>query len=44
MDFINIIYDEETEEVVGYEYIEDFELTPLQQRALRSLTGNSLLN
>ena len=41
MDFINVIYNEETAEVEGFEIIEDMELTPIQRRALESLTGKN---
>lgn len=40
MNFINVIYNEETEQVEGFEFVEDIELTPIQQIAFESLTGN----
>lgn len=43
MDFIDVNYNEETEEVEGFE-LTDMELTPIQQRALESLTGKPLVN
>lgn len=40
MDFINIITDEEME---GFEFVENMGLTPIQQKALESLTGVTFL-